>query len=56
MDYKKIDYKKKYEDIININPRIRQVIYVIQMAVMYSEHREGVKNLLTPEESKESLE
>ena len=23
---------------------------------MYSEHREGVKNLLTPEESKESLE
>jgi hypothetical protein len=23
---------------------------------MYSEHREGVKNLLTPEESKKSLE
>ena len=55
MDYKKIDYKKMYEDIININPRIRLVtICDSNGRVMYSEHREGVKNLLTPEESKES--
>ena len=57
MDYKKIDYKKMHEDIININPRIRLVtICDSNGRVMYSEHREGVKNLLTPEESKESLE
>jgi hypothetical protein len=57
MDYKKIDYKKMYEDIINIDPRIRLVtICDSNGRVMYSEHREGVKNLLTPEESKESLE
>ena len=57
MDYTKIDYKKMYEDIININPRIRLVtICDSNGRVMYSEHREGVKNLLTPEESKESLE
>ena len=56
MDYTKIDYKKMYEDIININPRIRLVtICDSNGRVMYSEHREGVKNLLTPEESKESL-
>ena len=57
MDYKKIDYKKMHEDIININPRIRLVtICDSNGRVMYSEHREGVKNLLSPEESKESLE
>ena len=57
MDYKKIDYKKMHEDIININPRIRLVtICDSNGRVMYSEHREGVKNLLTPEESKKSLE
>ena len=57
MDYKKIDYKKMYEDIINIDPRIRLVtICDSNGRVMYSEHREGVKNLLTPEESKESQE
>ena len=56
MDYTKIDYKKMYEDIININPGIRLVtICDSNGRVMYSEHREGVKNLLTPEESKESL-
>ena len=57
MDYKKIDYEKMYEDIMNIDPRIRLVtICDSNGRVMYSEHREGVKNLLTPEESKESLE
>jgi hypothetical protein len=57
MDYKKIDYEKMYEDIINIDPRIRLVtICNSNGRVMYSDHREGIKNLLTPEESKESLE
>ena len=57
MDYKKIDYEKMYEDIINIDPSIRLVtICDSNGRVMYSQHREGVKNLLTPEESKESLE
>jgi len=57
MDYKKIDYEKIYEDIINIDPRIRLVtICNSNGRVMYSDHREGIKNLLTPEESKESLE
>jgi hypothetical protein len=57
MDYKKIDYEKMYEDIINIDPRIRLVtICNSNGRVMYSDHREGVKNLLTPDESKESLE
>ena len=57
MDYKKIDYEKIYEDIINIDPTIRLVtICNSNGRVMYSDHREGIKNLLTPEESKESLE
>ena len=57
MDYKKIDCEKMYEDIMNIDPKIRLVtICDSNGRVVYSEHREGVKNLLTPEESKESLE
>ncbi|HEY6885534.1 MAG TPA: hypothetical protein VI278_15985 [Nitrososphaeraceae archaeon] len=57
MDYKKIDYEKMYEDIINIDPRIRLItICNSNGRVMYSDHREGIKNLLTSEESKESLE
>ena len=57
MDYKKIDYEKMYEDITKIDPGIRLVTICDSSGrVMYSEHSEGVKNLLTPEESKESLE
>ena len=57
MDYKKIDYEKMYEDIMKIDAGIRLVtICDSNGQSMYSEHREGVKNLLTPEESKESLE
>jgi hypothetical protein len=57
MDYKKIDYEKMYEDIIKIDEGIRLVtICDSNGRAVYSEHREGVKNLLTPEESKESLE
>jgi plasmid stability protein len=57
MDFKKIDYKKLYDDIINADPKIRLItICDLNGRVMYSEHREGVTNLLTPEESKQSLE
>ena len=57
MDYKKIDYKKLYEDIINIDPKIRLVTVCDSNGrIMYSEHNQGVTNLLTAEESKQSLE
>ena len=53
----KMDYRKLYQDIMNLDPKIRLVtICDMDGRVMYSEHREGVKNLLTPEESKKSLE
>ena len=46
-----------YKDIMNIDAGIRLVtICDSNGRALYSEHREGVKNLLTPEESKESLE
>jgi hypothetical protein len=52
-----MDYRKLYQDIMNLDPKIRLVtICDIGGRVMYSEHREGVTNLLTPEESKKSLE
>jgi|SRR5919204_2646270 hypothetical protein len=57
MDYKNIDYNKLYEDVLRTDPRIRLVtICDLDGRVMYSEHRQGVKNLLTPEESKKSLD
>ena len=52
-----MDYQKLQSDIMNIDPKIRLVtICDINGKVMFSDHRQGVKNLLSPEESKESLE
>jgi hypothetical protein len=52
-----MDYRKLYQDIMELDPKIRLVtICDLDGRVMYSEHREGVRNLLTPEESKKSLE
>jgi hypothetical protein len=49
--------KQHYEDIVNIDPNIRLVtICDAEGKMMYSRHRQGVKNLLSSEESKESLE
>ena len=49
--------KQHYNDIINIDPNIRFVtICDSEGKTMYSRHRQGVKNLLTAEESKKSLE
>ena len=49
--------KQHYKDIVNIDPNIRLVtICDAEGKMMYSRHRQGVKNLLGTEESKESLE
>lgn len=49
--------KQHYKDIINIDSKIRLVTICDANAhIMYSRHREGVKNLLSKEESKKSLE
>ncbi|MGB6675000.1 MAG: hypothetical protein WBE34_21445, partial [Candidatus Nitrosopolaris sp.] len=54
---KAMDYKRIYESIMNSDPKIRLVtICDPNGKIMHSDHREGVKNLLTPEESKKSLE
>jgi hypothetical protein len=52
-----IDYGRVYGDIMNLDPKIRLVtICDLNGKIIYSQHREGVKNLLTPEESRKSLE
>lgn len=49
--------KQHYNDIVNIDPSIRLVtICDSEGKNIYSRHRQGVVNLLTPEESKKSLE
>jgi hypothetical protein len=49
--------KEHYKDIVNIDPNIRQVtICDSEGKMMYSRHHQGLENLLTPEESKKSLE
>ena len=49
--------KQHYTDIVNIDPNIRLVtICDTDGKIIYSRHRKGVRNLLTPEESKKSLE
>ena len=45
--------KQHYKDIVDIDPNIRLVtICDADGRMMYSRHHQGVKNLLTPEESK----
>jgi hypothetical protein len=51
------DYGHIHTQIMKLDPSIRLVtICTNEGQIMYSDHREGVKNLLTPEESKRSLE
>jgi hypothetical protein len=51
-----MDYRKTYEDIMNIDENIRFVtIFDINGKIRYSDHRQGIEILLTPEESKKSL-
>lgn len=52
-----MDFKKVYEDIMNSDPKIRLVtICNLEGKIMHSGHRQGVTNLLSPEESKKSLD
>jgi hypothetical protein len=52
-----IDYERLHQEIMNLDLSIRLVtICTNDGQIMYSDHREGVRNLLTPEESKKSLE
>jgi hypothetical protein len=51
------DYKHIYGEVMSFDPKVRVVtICDLNGEMMYSGHREGVKNLLTSKESKESLE
>ena len=50
------DYKLTYEQIMNIDPKIRLVTTCdINGKIMYSDYRGGVEILLTPQVSKKSL-
>jgi hypothetical protein len=52
-----IDYGRIYKDIMSLDPKIRLVTICNRNGkIIYSQHREGVKNLLSPEESEKSLE
>jgi hypothetical protein len=52
-----MDYKSIHQKIMNLDPRIRLVtICDLSGKIMHSDHRQGVENLLSPEESRKSLE
>jgi hypothetical protein len=52
-----MDYKQIYEKVMGIDPLTRLVTICDRDGkIMYSGHREGVKNLLSEDESKRSLE
>ena len=54
---KKGEYKALYEDVMKIDPEIRfSTICYMNAQITHSRHRYGVKNVLTPDESKRSLE
>jgi hypothetical protein len=51
-----MNYKSVYEKVMAIDPKIRfATISNMNGKVVYSGHRRGVKNLLTPQQSRESL-
>jgi hypothetical protein len=52
-----INYESLHQQIMDLDLSIILVtICTNDGQIMYSDHREGVRNLLTPEESKKSLE
>ncbi len=52
-----VDYGHLRRQIMDLDSSIRLVtICTNDGQIMYSDHREGVRDLLTPEESKNSLE
>ncbi|MGI0037941.1 MAG: DUF6659 family protein [Nitrososphaera sp.] len=52
-----MEYQHLHKEIMNIDPKIRLItICDVNGKIMFSDHRSGVLNLLSPEESKRSLE
>ena len=52
-----MNFQKTHSDIMNLDPKIRMVtICDSNGKIMFSDHKPGVTNLLTPDESKKSLE
>ena len=52
-----MNYQKLHQDIMSLDRNIRMVtICDTDGKIMYSDHRPGVTNLLTPDESRKSLE
>jgi hypothetical protein len=52
-----MNYQELYQDIMSLDKNIRMVtICDTDGKIMFSDHRPGVTNLLTPDESKKSLE
>jgi hypothetical protein len=52
-----MNYQKVHQDIMSLDKNIRMVtICDTDGKIMFSDHRPGVTNLLTPDESKKSLE
>jgi len=52
-----MNFQKTHSDIMNLDPKIRMVtICDISGKIMFSDHKPGITNLLTPDESKKSLE
>ena len=52
-----MEYQRIHKDIMNLDPNIRLVtICDISGNIKFSDHKPGVSNLLSPEESKRSLE
>lgn len=52
-----MNFQKTHFDIMNLDPKIRMVTICDSSGkIMFSDHKPGVTNLLTPDESKKSLE
>jgi hypothetical protein len=52
-----MNYQKLHQDIMSLDRNIRMVTVCDNDGkIMYSDHRPGVTNLLTPDESRKSLE
>lgn len=52
-----MDYQKLHHEIMSLDPQIRLVtICDMDGKILFSDHKSGVTNLLSPEESKRSLE
>ena len=52
-----VEYQRIHHEIMGLDPKVRLVtICDMNGKIMFSDHRSGVTNLLSPEESKRSLE